>query len=189
MVKKTKARTALVYNPTRRLTVGGGSKTNPARKRRRAVTRGRRRNNPVKKIARRSNPVVRRSNPASVSGLLVAAVMAGLGVSAFDLIASKVAPQNSAMIRAGVKLGGAYAFQQWGGKIPVLGKHKNDIALVLAVSGVVDLFKLYLFPLVASTAASVGLIGGSAGQLTDVSDETTGNIYGNAYSPSYVPYS
>lgn len=189
MVKKTKARTALVYNPTRRLTVGGGSKTNPARKRRRAVTRGRRRN-PVKKIARRSNPVVRRNNPASVSGLLVAAVMAGLGVSAFDLIASKVAPQNSAMIRAGVKLGGAYAFQQWGGKIPVLGKHKNDIALVLAVSGVVDLFKLYLFPLVASTAASIGLTGSASSRLADISDDdTTGNIYGNAYSPSYQAYS
>jgi len=187
MIKK-KAKTAMVFNPTRRLTVGGGSKTNPARKRRRRAA-SRRRSNPVRKaIARRSNPIGRRRNPATTSGLLVAAVMAGVGVSIFDVIASRFAPQNSALVRAGVKLGGAYAFQNWGQKLPLLGKYKNDIALVLAVAGVVDLMKLYVFPLVQSTAASVGLMG--SGNVVDVTgDDTTGNIYGNAYSPSYAPWS
>jgi hypothetical protein len=187
MVRKAKAKTAMVFNPTRRLTVGGGSKTNPARKRRRRPAS--RRRNPVKAVARRrSNPIARRANPSSVSGLLVAAVMAGVGVSVFDLVASRIAPQNSAIVRAGVKLGGAYAFQNWGGKLPILGKYKNDIALVLAVAGVVDLMKLYVFPLVASTAASVGL--GAGGPAIDISgDDTTGNIYGNAYSPSYSAWS
>jgi len=187
MIKK-KAKTAMVFNPARRLTVGGGSKSNPARKRRRSA----RRRNPVRKVAarRRSNPIARRANPASVSGLLVAAVMAGVGVSVFDLVASRFAPQNSAIVRAGVKLGGAYVFQQWGSKVPVLGKYNKDIALVLAVAGVVDLMKLYVFPLVTSTLANVGLGSGSQAQLIDASgDDTTGNIYGNAYSPSYVAWS
>lgn len=177
----------MVYNPNRRLTVGGG-KSNPARKRRRS--RPRRRSNPVRKtIARRSNPLTRRANPATTTGLLVAAVMAGLGVSIFDVLAQRFVPQSSAIVRAGVKLGGAYLFQNFGSRVPVLGKYKNDIALVLAVAGVVDLMKLYVFPLVAQTAAGIGLIG-SSGQVQDVTaDGTMGNIYGNAYSPSYVPWS
>ena len=96
-------------------------------------------------------------------------------------------PQNSALVRAGVKLGGAWLFQSnLGSKVPVLGKYRQDIALVLAVSGVVDLMKLYVFPLVASAAGSVGLMMPAP---FDTGDDTTGNIWGNAYSPDYVPYS
>lgn len=186
MAVKRKAKTAMVYNPTRRLTVGGGSsKANPARRRRRKATVRRRTS------ARKRNPMAiarRKANPATVSGLVVAAVMAGIGVSVFDLVATRFAPANSAIVRAGVKLGGAYVFQQWGRKVPVLGKYNQDIALVLAVAGVVDLMKLYVFPLVTSTVASFGLGTGSQ-QVIDATDETTGNIYGNAYSPSYVAWS
>ncbi|MDM7920998.1 MAG: hypothetical protein QUS14_01760 [Pyrinomonadaceae bacterium] len=133
-------------------------------------------------IRRRRNPI-RRRNPSSVSGLLVAAVMAGVGVSIFDVVASRFAPQNSALVRSGVKLGGAYAFQTWGSKVPVLGKYKNEIALVLAVSGVVDLMKLYVFPVVASTAASIGL-GGGMSQISE-GDAQLAGLYGNA-APAWV---
>jgi hypothetical protein len=139
-------------------------------------------------MARRRNPIRRRRrNPSTASGLLVAAVMAGIGVTVFDVVATRIAPQSSALVRTGIKLGGAYLFQsQLGAKIPILGRHRNDIALVLAVAGVVDLLKLYVMPIVSQTMANAGLI--SVPSLTS-GDGTTGNIYGNAYSPSYVPYS
>lgn len=111
----------------------------------------------------------------------MAAVFAGLGVSLFDFATSKFLPQQSAVFRAGVKLGGAWLFQsKLGNSVPVLGKYKNDIALVLAVLGVVDLFKLYLFPMVASVAGSAGLL------IPAGEGDTTGNIYGNAYNPNYM---
>lgn len=183
----TKAKTALVYNPARRLTISG-SRANP-------VVKKRRRKNAAAKIVR-SNPqparrIRRRRNPATSSGLLVAAVMAGIGVSVFDLAANRLLPQQSALVRAGVKLGGAWLFQSnLGSKVPLLGKHKNDIALVLAVAGVVDLMKLYVFPLIGGVTQSILIAAPQPqpqAQLTE-GDDTTGNIYGNAYSPDYVPY-
>lgn len=177
----------MVFNPSRSLSIGG-VKRNPTKKRRR--TRTRRRANPValRTSARQRNPV-RRRNPSTASGLLVAAVMAGLGVSLFDVITTKVIPQNSALIRIGVKFGGAWLFQSnMASKFPVIGKYKNDIALVLTVAGVVDAFKLWVLPIVSST---VGNLTGGTVQLLNApagDDGTTGNIYGNAYSPSYDPY-
>lgn len=184
--RKRKPNTALVLNPAgRSLSIGGSRRTsNPSRRRRKASSSRRRRRNPVQALTRtrrRSNPIRRRSNPATTSGLIVAAVFTGLGVSLFDFATSKFLPQQSALFRAGVKLGGAWLFQsKLGNSVPVLGKYKNDIALVLAVLGVVDLFKLYLFPMVASVAGSAGLLI-PAGEV----DDTTGNIYGNAYNPNY----
>lgn len=186
---KRKANTALVHNPSRRLSIGGARKTNPVRRKRRAVSR-RRRNPVVKAVATRRNPV-RRRNPSTTSGLLVAAVMAGVGVSVFDVIATRFLPASSPIIRAATKIGGAWLMQSnMGSKVPVLGKYKNDIALVLAVSGVVDLMKLYVFPIVASTAASVGLNlgGGNLVAITD-GDDTSAGIYGNAAPVNWGLYS
>lgn len=180
----TKPKTALVYNPARRLSIGG-SKVNPQRRKKRA-----RRRNPVRAVARKANPSIftRRRNPASASGLLVAAVMAGIGVSLFDAITTRVVPQNSSLIRAGVKLGGAWLFQSnLGSKVPLLGKYRNDIALVLAVSGVVDLMKLYVLPLVSQTVSNFGLIAVPAA--APVTDGTTAGIYGNAYPLEYQNFS
>jgi len=172
----------MVFNPAgRRLTVG--SKTNPRRRRRRRPSRRRRNPVGIVKVARRRNPIRRRRNPSSTSGLLVAAVMAGVGVTVFDLLVSRFAPQSSALVRTGIKLGGAYAIQNWGGKVPLLGKHKNDIALVLAVAGVVDLLKLYVLPQVSQVIANVGLL--PASTPLAAGDETMGNIYGNAYPSDY----
>src|SRR5690606_4535655 len=192
MATKTrrKTSTAMVFNPSRSLAIGGSRTVNPRRRRRRRTVKRRttsyarrRRRNPATPIVarRRRNPIRRRRNPSTASGLLVAAVMAGIGVSIFDLAAQRFAPSQSVMMRAGVKLGGAFLMQsRYGSKIPVLGKYKNDIALVLAVAGVVDLMKLYVFPLVSQVAGNVGgmiaLPGG---------DDTTGNIYGNAYADSW----
>lgn len=174
---RRKTSTAMVYNPSRSLSV----KANPPRKRRRRTSVSRRRRNPVVKTAVRRTAVRRKANPATMGGLAAAAVVAGIGVAAFDWLTVKVVPNQSAVVRAGVKLGGAFLFQsRYGSKVPLLGKYKNDIALVLAVAGVVDLMKLYVFPIVNNAVGSVtqNLLPAPA---TD--DQTTGNIYGNAFAP------
>ena len=193
MATKTrrKRNTAMVFNPAgRALSIGGSRRSpNPARRRRRRSTRRRsvrRRANPIaaRSITRRRNPIRRRRNPSTASGLLVAAVFAGIGVSIFDVVTQKFVPQSSSLVRAGVKIGGAWLFQSnMGAKVPVLGKYRNDIALVLAVSGVIDLMKLYVFPLVANAAGSLGVA------IPLPTDDTMGNIYGNAHNPQYAPYS
>jgi hypothetical protein len=191
MATRTKRRTntSLVINPARSLSIGGARK-NPVRKRRRAaVTHKRRRRNPVRKVvAMRRNPSVRRrSNPTSVTGLVSIAIMAGIGVSFFDVITSRFVPQSSALVRAGVKLGGAWLFQSnLGNKVPVLAKYRHEIALVLAVAGVTDLMKLYVMPLIAPFASSIGLY---PSQMQQIDDGSLGNIYGNAIAPTYQPYS
>lgn len=182
--KRRKRNTALVLNPAgRSLSIGGSRRTNPARRRRRA--KGRRRN-PValKAVARRRNPVRKRNPISNVSGLISAAVFAGIGVSLFDVISSRVVPNSSGLVRTGVKAGAAWALTQWGRKLPLLGNYRNEIALVLLTSAAIDVMKLYVFPLVAGAAGSVGLLI-PAGAVQDASDGTTGNIYGN----SYIPYS
>lgn len=176
----------MVFNPNRGLSIGRRStvrKTASARK------------NPVRKAIAKANPARRRTrrkhNPASITGLVVTAVMAGIGVSLFDVVTTKVVPQTSSLIRAGVKLGGAWLFQSpLGSKVPVLGKYKNDIALVLAVSGVVDLMKLYVLPVV--TQAVGPLLGGGTSQFIDApaADQTTAGLWDNSfatggYAPAY----
>lgn len=144
-----KSNVAMVYNPARKLTVGGASRTaNPVKKRKKTT----RRSNPApKKVVnasshRRRRP--RRSNPSTILGLFAAALVAGIGVSLFDILTTRFLPQSGAIMRMGVKAGGAYLFQSnFGNKIPILGKYKNEIALVLLVSAVVDGFQLYISPI------------------------------------------
>lgn len=152
---KRKAKTTMVVNPNRGLSIGGrttvrkAAKRNPVRKTAAPVA------NPRKRRRRRNPATFLRSNPSSASGLLVASVMAGVGVTAFDLIASRIFPQSSLLARVGVKLGGAWFFQSaMGAKVPVLGKYKNDIALVLGVLGAVDLLRAYVLPVVNSTVSN-----------------------------------
>jgi len=185
--KRRKRNTALVYNPSRSLSIGGARKTSNPRKRK---TTRRHRRNPVaaKAVARKRNPIRRRSNPSTTSGLVIGGIMAAVGVSVFDVIATRFAPQSSGLIRAGVKLGGAYAVQNYGAKFPVLGKYRNEIALVLATAGFVDLIKIYVLPVVAQTLNQIGLTGvssalipaGSTVPAVTSGDNTTGNLYGNA---------
>ena len=186
--KRRKRNTALVLNPAgRSLSIGGSRRTNPARRRRRRRAVGRRRN-PVmlKSVARRRrNPIRRKRNPiTNVTGLVTAAVFAGLGVSLFDVISSRVLPNSAGLMRTGVKAGAAWAISNWGNKLPVLGKYRNEIALVLLTSAAIDVMKLYVFPLVAGAAGSVGLLIPAAA-VQNAGDGTTGNVYGN----SYIPYS
>ena len=179
-VKARKRNTAMVFNPTRGLSLSGRS----------SVRKTTARKNPTRTAAAvKANPhilrrrVHRRNNPATASGLLVAAVMAGVGITFFDVISNKLLPaSSSAVVRIGVKLGGAWLFQSsMAAKIPVLGKHKNDIALVLAAAAAVDALKLWVLPIVSS---AVGNLTGNALLLVappaQVADGTTGNIYGNS---------
>ncbi len=143
-----KSNVAMVYNPARKLTVGGASRTaNPVKKRKKTT----RRSNPApKKVvnasSHRRRP--RRSNPSTILGLFAAALVAGIGVSLFDILTARFLPQSGAIMRMGVKAGGAYLFQSnFGNKIPILGKYKNEIALVLLVSAVVDGFQIWVSPI------------------------------------------
>ena len=116
--------------------------------------------------------------------------MAAVGVSLFDLFTTKFVPQTSALVRVGVKAGGAFLFQSsLGSKVPFLGKYKNEIALVLGVSAGVDLIKLYVMPVVANTlnAAGINLIPVAVTS----GDGTTGDLWnntGNAGRPRYQPW-
>lgn len=182
--RNTAGRTALVFNPAgRSLSVGGSRVTNPHKRRHHKAQHS------VRKVmAHRRNPKRRKSNPATVSGLLIASVMTGLTVSLFDIVTTKFVPA-SAMWRIGVKAGGAWLFQSpLGAKIPVLGKYRQEAALVLGVAAFVDVFKLVVLPLIAPTLEQVGLLPASP-QLVAIDDGTTGNIYGTSYSPDYVQYS
>lgn len=175
---KRKTNTALVYNPagSRRLSLGGSRSVSNPRKRRRARPR---RRNPVQKTVARRNPSrSRRINPiTSISGLVTAAVMAGVGVSLFDVVVNRVAPASSGLLRTGIKAGSAWAIANYGGRIPLLGKYKQEIALVLLTSAAIDVMKVYVLPLIAP------VLGGfvSAAPLDATGDDgSLGNIYGNA---------
>lgn len=172
--------TALVFNPNRGLSRSVSRST---------VRKSAARRNPTRRKATTaiSNPRShrrhhrRRRNPATGGGLFVAAFMAAVGVSLFDVITLKTIPQSSPLVRVGVKLGGAWLFQSGiGAKIPFLGKYKNDIALVLAVAGGVDLLKLYVLPLVSQAVGN--LTGGNVLLFPNpaAGDGTTAGIYGGA---------
>lgn len=153
--RKRKTNTALVVNPRRGLSLGSRrsvaakatAKRNPTRP---AVTAKSAADNPRRR-RRRRNPAstfgLRIGNPSSITGLVVAATMTAASLTVFDLVASRLFPQNSLMARVGVKLGAAALFQSGiGSKIPFAGKYKNEIALVLAVLGMGDLIKAYVVP-------------------------------------------
>jgi len=127
-----------------------------------------------------------------MGSLLMASAMAAVGVSIFDILATKLVPQNTALVRVGVKLGGAYLFQSMGNKIPVLGKYNKEIALVLGVAGCVDLLKMYVFPWVVQVGGGIPgvsqLLGAQPASIA--SDGTTSDIYGRrgyARPLSYSP--
>ena len=191
--KKRTARksTALVVNPARSLTLKGARKmavrkrkTNVAKRR----TYKRRKPNPraKKRVYRRrkANPVKRRvyrrrKNPSSVSGLMGAALIAGVGITLFDAGMSRLAPNQNVIMRAGIKLGAAWIIQgKVGSSIPIFGKYKKEIALVLAVMGVSDLAKAYLIPLLSQAAGNVtgmlGSFGGQAGVIDTTNSEMSG---------------
>lgn len=150
MTKTTrrKANTALVYNPSRGLSIGGrstvrrASKTNPSTRRETAAVANPR---PKKRTVTRHR---RRHNPASTGGWLMASLMTALGASLLDIATGKLLPPTSQLIGAGIKLGIALGIQTYGQKIPVFGQYKSEIALVVGVLGFKDLINLYLLPVV-----------------------------------------
>lgn len=189
-----------VHNPSRGLSLRGGRST---------VRRARSKNPTARRPAVRAaavNPKRRRSrrrrnpsglsgllrNPASGGGLIVTAFMAGVAVSLYDAITLRVIPQTSPLVRVATKFGGALFFQSaYGSKVPLLGKYKNDVALVLAVAGMIDLTKLYILP--AIQPAINQLSGGltnllPAPQAAPPSNATLGSIYGNAPHRQSIVY-
>jgi hypothetical protein len=188
---RRKANTALVFNPSRGLSIGSRSTgrtsavraKNPTARKAAAVANPRRR----KSRRRRNNPGIfgrRLSNPSSASSLLAAAVMAGIGVTLFDLVAGRVVPAHSTpLVKAGIKLGAALGFQSLGQKIPVIGRYKDDIALVLAVLGAVDLLRIYALPPVSDAVANftngaLRLIPAPPAQTQPAAGDTTMSGYG-----------
>lgn len=183
---KRKTNTAMVFNPNR--SVGLASRRAPARRASARKSNGRSLAlrsavNPAKK--RRRSSSVRRNPIQSRSGLIVGAVMAGLGVSLFDVFTTRFLPQTSGVVRIGIKARGAWAIDSYGAKVPVLGKYRREIALVLLTSAVVDGVKLWLLPTLTQAFPSVQLlVAPNAAQAN--ADAGLGNIYGNAPVGDYT---
>ncbi len=181
MTKARKAKTALVFNPSgRQLSINGS-------RRRSVKKRSKRSSNPVaiKAVARRRNPR-RKSNPIqSVTALVATAAMAGVGVSLFDVAATYLFPNVSSLVRVGMKAGGAWALNEYGRKIPVLGAYHKEIALVVLTSAAIDLFKLYLFPVVAKAASSFGLAAPAPVLSAAPDDGGVADFYGEQFTPAY----
>ena len=181
MTKARKAKTALVFNPSgRQLSINGS-------RRRTVKSRSKRRSNPVaaKAVTRRRNPR-RKSNPiTSATALIATAAMAGVGVSLFDVAATYLLPNASSLVRVGVKVGGAWALNEYGAKLPVLGKYRSEIALVVLTSAAIDLMKLYLFPVVAKAANSFGLVGSGPSLTAAPDDGGVSGFYGEQFTPAY----
>jgi len=183
--RKANTGTAMVFNPNRGLSVG-----------RSTVRKSAARKNPVRRIraAAKVNPrrrtVRRRRNPASITGTMVAAFMTAVGVVGFDLAASRIAPANGgAFLRIGVKAGGAYVFQEFGRKLPIIGKYNTEIALVLGTLAFVDGLRAFVLPWVSQTVS--GMTGGNINLISMPqagADSGMGNIYGNSpyRQPIYV---
>ena len=160
MTKTTrrKPNTALVYNPSRGLSIGGRS----------TVRKANRSKNPTRRAAApTANPRSRRRarvhhrrrrNPASASGWLIASAMTAVGVTFTDLLLNKLPLPTSLFARVGIKLGAAYALQSYGSKIPVIGKYHTEMALVFGVLGFSDLLRAYVVPTVSSAIS--GFTGG-----------------------------
>ena len=166
MATKTqkKPSTALVINPHRGLSLKGRSvrragKSNPANKRVATAATARKANSFRRRRPRVSNPIT------SATSLIVAAIMGGLGLAAFDVAAKKALPTLSPVVRIGVKSGAAFLVNSYGNKIPVLGRYKSEVALLILGSAALDAMNLWLFPLVASAAAQFGLASAPQPQL------------------------
>lgn len=113
--------------------------------------------------------------------------MTGVGITFFDVIATKVIPATSPLVRIGAKFGLAAVLQSsWGNKLPVFSKYKNELALVFAVSGVIDGLKLWVLPVIAPYSGGL-LPAGTTTQLIDApSADGLSNIYGNSPTANYV---
>lgn len=183
MTKARKAKTAMVFNPSRGLSLRGRSSVRRSSKARTT--------NPTRKIAAKANPrrktVRRRRNPASTTGLVTAAVMTGVFITFYDVVTNKVMPATSPLIRVATKFGLAAVLQSsWGNKLPVFAKYKNELALVFAVSGVIDGFKLWVLPVIAPYSGGL-LPAASTTQLIDAPQaDGLANIY--SYNNSSAIY-
>jgi hypothetical protein len=184
MATKQKQHTSLVHNTGRVLTIktsGGKTKMaatpNKRRKRRNTSSvaksatgatvnskrrRSRRRNSAATGMRRAAPKTVnarrrggrRRGNPSQVTSLFSAAAFTAVGVNLFDTGLNMLLPPGNPLFRVGAKLGGAYVIATHGRKLPIIGKHADTIALVVAVLGLNDLWVTYLAPRFGSIVPS-----------------------------------
>ena len=160
---RRKPNTALVFNPSRGLSMVESSKKPAARK-----------TNPVRPAApkavvenprkrkRRRNPAAGNysllQNPATgVGGLFAASLFAGGAITLVDLGLRRLAPQASPVVQIMLKGGLALAFQSpLGNKLPFgFAKYKNDIALVLGVMAAAQAISLWVIPQVTVFANQI----------------------------------
>lgn len=179
--KKNKTQNvAYVHNPSVDFIVGGEDKRKNPMKSKKSSSKGKssqskskgKKKNPANQpaVGKKKNPN-RKPNPDKVTSLFVTAAIAGVAFCGFDALINRVAPGSSATIRAGIKLSGAYAMQTWGSRIPVIKKYNQEIALVLAVLGFVDIFQLHILPLVnGATGGALSFLSPTgAGSLSEMS--------------------
>lgn len=138
-VRKTAARKA---NPTART---ASAINNPPRRRK---STKRRRRNPSTSYGSRLM-----SNPGG--GVLVGALTAGVGFAFVDMLLARIVPSGTPTIQVAAKVAAGFALQQFGGKIPLLGKYKDGVAFVLYALAAKQLADVYLIPTVRSTFTSI----------------------------------
>lgn len=174
--------TSLVVNPAPRgLTVRktAARKANPTARTASAINNPRRRKSTKR---RRRNPSTSygsrlMSNPGG--GVLVGALTAGVGFAFVDMLLARIVPSGTPTIQVAAKVAAGFALQQFGGKIPLLGKYKDGVAFVLYALAAKQLADVYLIPTVRSTFTSIT---SQAGQFLNPAmvtpAATTAGIYG-----------
>lgn len=157
--KVRKPNTGIVFNPARGLSVSRPSTRTAARKA-----------NPVRRATSvatnpRKRRTKRRRNPASTfggslmrnpgGGVLVGALTAGVGLAFVDLLLARVVPGGTPTIQVASKVAAGFIIQQFGGRVPILGKYKDGITFVLWALAAKQLADIYLVPTVRSTFTSL----------------------------------
>lgn len=180
---RRKTNTAMVFNPSRGLSIGGRS---TVRRARRANPTARR---PATKLAVNPRRKRRRRNPSGFSvlsnpsgGALVGALLAGVAFSFADFGLSRVLPASaSPAIQIGTKLAAGFVIQQFGNKVPLLGKYKDGVAFLFFGLAASQFASYYLLPTVRNT---LNQFTGQALQLispppAQAAPPTLGGIYGS----------
>lgn len=88
-------------------------------------------------------------------GVLVGALTAGVGLAFVDLLLARVVPGGTPTIQVASKVAAGFIIQQFGGRVPILGKYKDGITFVLWALAAKQLADIYLVPTVRSTFTSL----------------------------------
>ncbi len=187
---KRKANTTMVVNPNRGLSLGSRrsssrkttARRNPTRRATTAIA------NPRKRTRRRRNPA---SNFSSIirnpsGSALMGAVFAGAGFSLVNMGLQRLIPTGSPVVQIAAKLATGFVVQTWGGKVPVLGKHKDGIAFLCFALAAYEGVNYWLLPTLRTQLGQFTAQLLPAPSVPTVAAGDLAGIYGSRYNqPAY----